>query len=77
LCRRCHGVFEGRPVSSLADPTVPVAGGESFAEVCVRTESLLTWCRDARLRDVVLVTHGETIRAALTVLSGRTPDAIG
>lgn len=76
LREQCHGVFEGRPVSSLADPTVAVAGGESFAEVCVRTESLLRWCRDTRLRDVVLVTHGETIRAALTVLSGRTPDAI-
>jgi broad specificity phosphatase PhoE len=76
LREQCHGVFEGRPLSSLADPTVRVAGGESFADVCARTESLLRSCVDARPRDVVLVTHGETIRAALTVLSGRTPGTI-
>jgi probable phosphoglycerate mutase len=76
LREQCHGVFEGRPVSALADPSAPVAGGESFADVCDRTESLLRWCLDGRPRDVVLVTHGETIRAALTVLCGRKPDAI-
>lgn len=76
LREQCHGVFEGRPVAALADPTAPVAGGESLADVCDRTESLLRSCLRGQPRDVVLVTHGETIRAALTVLCGRTPETI-
>lgn len=76
LREQCHGVFEGGPVSALPDPAAPVPGGESLADVCDRMASLLRCCLDGRARDVVLVTHGETIRAALTVLCGRAPETI-
>jgi probable phosphoglycerate mutase len=54
-----------------SDPTLPVAGGESVAELHGRIGSLL----DEVTLDgpTVLVSHGDAIRAALTHVSGVRP----
>lgn len=74
------GDLEGRPYEETwaaaeahdwSDPTLPVAGGESPAQVHARmAEVLADAVRAAGTAPVVLVTHGDAIRAALAHLSG-------
>ncbi|WP_214370141.1 histidine phosphatase family protein [Pseudonocardia sp. H11422] len=77
-----HGTWEGRPVAGYAarlaaapDPDWAPPGGESARELHARVAAFLATVLDARPPgDVVLVTHGETIRAALAVLNGHPAD---
>lgn len=75
-----YGRFEGRLSSDLAsldmdwtDPSVRIGGGESTDDVRARIGSLLSdliAAHPANPRPIVLVTHGDTIRAALAWLRG-------
>jgi broad specificity phosphatase PhoE len=76
LREQSYGRFEGQLRVDVAvgeadwrDRTLRIGGGESFQDVYVRVGSLLqTWIETAPLRgqsEIVLVTHGDTIRAAL------------
>ncbi len=78
LREQCHGVLEGRSLSEAehariraAGPSERIGGGESLDDVRRRVIPLLRVYVDAACdgRGIVLVTHGETIRAALAWLT--------
>jgi broad specificity phosphatase PhoE len=75
LREQAHGEFEGQPTSGLApllaaaDPEWAPPGGESARQLHARVATLLD--RLPAAGELVLVTHGETIRAFLAVLAGR------
>ena len=54
-----------------SDPTLPVAGGESVAELHARIGSMLDEVTPDR--STVLVSHGDAIRAALMYVAGVQP----
>lgn len=79
-----HGCWEGLPAApygaalAAAGPDWAPPGGETARSLHARVAALVD-----RLRgegpppgDVVLVSHGETIRALLAVLAGRGPEAM-
>lgn len=81
LRERCYGVLDGRWASDPAfaavdsgDTTSRVGGGESFEDVYQRVGELLSMriaiAHSSQHRGIVLVTHGEAIRAAIAWLSG-------
>ena len=75
LREQAHGAFEGQPaarvapVLAAADPDWAPPGGESARRLHARVAALLD--RLPAAGELVLVTHGETVRAALAVLAGR------
>jgi probable phosphoglycerate mutase len=75
LREQAHGAFEGQPTSRVvavlaaADPDWAPPGGESARTLHARVAALLD--RLPAAGELVLVTHGETIRAAVAVLAGR------
>jgi hypothetical protein len=75
--------LEGRPSRELwdvvdwTDPLWAAEGGESLAELHGRVAAYLKELAAEPPADVVaLVTHGDTIRAALAVIAGLGPDAL-
>ncbi|MBM6404186.1 histidine phosphatase family protein [Phycicoccus sp. CSK15P-2] len=80
LREQALGTLEGRLTSELREEPVRDGvdvteirwgGGESIADVHVRTTALLAEVAGWDAPDVVLVTHGDTLRVALAVLDGR------
>jgi broad specificity phosphatase PhoE len=76
-----YGVLEGRPSRELwdlvdwTDPHWSAEGGESLAQLHGRVADLFDRLRaDPPAEVVALVTHGDTIRAALAVSAGLGPD---
>ncbi|NMI01793.1 histidine phosphatase family protein [Pseudonocardia acidicola] len=72
-----HGTWEGRPVAGYAPRLAAAAadwappGGESARALHARVAAFLAAVLSTRpAGELVLVTHGETIRAALAVLHG-------
>ncbi len=77
LRERSYGHDEGRPVDQVpaaGRPDVTAEGGETFDDVVTRVGSLLEELT-AATGPVVVVTHGDTLRAALACL-GLTPDRV-
>jgi probable phosphoglycerate mutase len=85
LRERCFGRQEGRPLGELVasasgisgervvDASARPEGGESLDQVFERVGSFLEWLRgQPDAGDVVLVTHGGTIRALRAYASGVT-----
>jgi probable phosphoglycerate mutase len=83
LRERCFGVFEGRPLTSLdsadsgirddrvVDASVRPEGGESLDEMYGRVGSFVEWLEEqGHGGDVVVVTHGGTIRALRAYCAG-------
>ena len=83
LRERCFGVLEGRPLSDLdpahsgiryervIDATARPEGGESLDDLYGRVGTFLEWLGDQpHAGDVVLVTHGGTIRALRAYCAG-------
>jgi probable phosphoglycerate mutase len=79
LREQSYGRFEGRVVAAT-ERLALAGGGESLADVHRRVGSVLAECLGAigfgaterpGPRRIALVTHGETIRAAIAWLSGR------
>jgi broad specificity phosphatase PhoE len=83
LRERCFGVLEGRPLSDLdpahsgirdervIDAAARPEGGESLDDLYGRVGSFLEWLGDQpHAGDVVLVTHGGTIRALRAYCAG-------
>jgi probable phosphoglycerate mutase len=83
LRERCFGVFEGRPLNSLdsadsgirddrvVDASVRPEGGESLDEMYARAGAFVEWLGDqGHGGDVVVVTHGGTIRALRAYCAG-------
>jgi probable phosphoglycerate mutase len=75
-----YGLLEGRPSRELwdvvdwTDPHWAAEGGESLAQLHARVADYLETLRRRPPAEVVaLVTHGDTIRAALAVAAGRGP----
>ena len=75
-----YGVLEGRPSRELwdvvdwTDPNWSAEGGESLAQLHGRVAGLFAGLRaDPPAPVVVLVTHGDTIRAAQAVAADRGP----
>jgi broad specificity phosphatase PhoE len=74
LRERSYGRDEGRPVGQVAAhgrPEVTPDGGESWGELLARVGSFLEeleQLEEAGTSTVVAVTHGDTLRAALTWL---------
>lgn len=68
LREQTYGTLEGGPVVD----DLPDHDGESFDDVRDRISSFLTDVCASGPRQVIVVSHGDTIRAALTVL-GTTP----
>lgn len=56
-----------------ADPTLPLAGGESMMQVHDRLGALLTEVAELDAGVTVLVSHGDAIRAAVAHLTGVAP----
>ncbi|MDI5966612.1 histidine phosphatase family protein [Streptomyces sp. SL13] len=80
-----HGQLEGFPTRQLleaapydfADPDAHAPGGESTRDVHRRMAAVLTDCLERhRGRHVVLVGHGDAIRAGLAWLNGHPADRI-
>jgi broad specificity phosphatase PhoE len=78
-----YGELEGRPSRELwdvvdwTDAHWSAPGGESLAELHGRVEAFLEHLSAEPPADViVLVTHGDTIRAAQAVVAGLGPDAM-
>lgn len=85
LRERGRGILEGRPSWEVlsqtigvdwTDPNVRVGGGESIADVHARVTDLCRSILATADRDVALVSHGDTIRIAVSVLAGRGPDDV-
>ena len=85
-----RGRLEGLPTDAVlamtaevdwADPSVRVGGGESVLDVCRRLSELFDSLRaqvgPAGRKDVILVSHGDTIRIACGLLEGLAPVEIG
>jgi broad specificity phosphatase PhoE len=83
LRERCFGVLEGRPLSDLdpahsgirdervIDASARPEGGESLDDLYGRVGTFLEWLGDQTpAGDVVLVTHGGTIRALRAYCAG-------
>lgn len=74
----CSPSEAGRAAIDGAHPSARIGGGESLEDVFRRVGSLLRCCiaaaRDQRMRGIVLVTHGETIRVALAWLASGSID---
>ena len=83
LRERCFGAHEGLPLNSLdsvdsgicgdqvIDASARPEGGESLNEVYQRVGGFLEWLQGQRhTGDVVVVTHGGTIRAMRAYCSG-------
>ena len=63
---------------SFTCPETTPPNGDSFLEQCKRVSSWLEELEFSKARSIVVITHGGTIRAALTHLLDLTPDkAIG
>ncbi len=85
LREQALGRLEGRPYEETwaaaeahdwSDPSLPVAGGESPADVYDRMAGAMDDARVmARERPVILVSHGDAIRAALAYARGVGPHA--
>jgi broad specificity phosphatase PhoE len=86
LRERSYGVLEGRPNHEVPmlgrrEGEVP-PGGESFGDVVRRVGGLLGECVDHAVRhgptEIAMITHGDTIRAALCWLGedGHDPDGV-
>jgi probable phosphoglycerate mutase len=84
LRERCFGRHEGLPLGALSselsgisedrvvDASARPEGGESLDELYDRVGVFVEWLRDqSHAGDVVLVTHGGTIRALRAYYSGR------
>jgi 2,3-bisphosphoglycerate-dependent phosphoglycerate mutase len=84
LRERCFGEFEGRPLQALdpgrsgiedervVDATVRPEGGESLDELYTRAGMFLEGLADRpHAGDVVIVTHGGTIRALRAYCAGQ------
>lgn len=71
LREQSYGAFDGC-VAIGSDDIARAGGGESIHDVYQRVGALLTECAGHERRRVALVTHGETIRAAIAWLHGRT-----
>jgi broad specificity phosphatase PhoE len=78
-----YGVLEGRPSRELwdlvdwTDPHWSAEGGESLAQLHGRVAELFAQLRaDPPAEVIVLVTHGDTIRAAQAVAAGSGPDQL-
>lgn len=56
-----------------ADPTLPVAGGESMMDVHDRLAAVLSEVAEDRGSVTVLVSHGDAIRSAVSHLMGVAP----
>jgi broad specificity phosphatase PhoE len=83
LREQAYGVLEGRPSRDLwdvvdwTDPHWSAEEGESLAQLHARVAAYLAELRADPPADVVaLVTHGDTIRAALAVAAGDGPEAM-
>ncbi|MHA6795411.1 histidine phosphatase family protein [Pseudonocardia bannensis] len=84
LREQSHGIWEGRPVAGYAarlaaapDPDWAPPGGESARALHTRVAAVLAAVlAGGSPGDIVLVTHGETIRAALAVLHGHPADRL-
>jgi 2,3-bisphosphoglycerate-dependent phosphoglycerate mutase len=80
LREQAHGAFEGQPIARVApvlaaaDPDWAPPGGESARRLHARVAALLD--RLPAAGELVLVTHGETLRAAVAVLAGRPAEAM-
>lgn len=81
LREQALGSLEGRLVDELSAEPVPEGlhisevawgGGESIQQVHARCTRLLSWLRDEypAAPELVLVSHGDTIRVLLSVLDG-------
>jgi broad specificity phosphatase PhoE len=84
LRERCFGVLEGRPFAELdslhsgirdervIDASARPVGGESLDDLHARVGTFMTWLEDEPLGggDVVVVTHGGTIRALRAYCAG-------
>ncbi|MFC5951181.1 histidine phosphatase family protein [Pseudonocardia lutea] len=74
LCEQSHGEWEGRPAADCAaalagaDPDWAPPGGETGRELHARAQRVLRALPPAR--SVVLVTHGETLRALVVAACG-------
>jgi broad specificity phosphatase PhoE len=75
-----YGVLEGRPSRELwdvvdwTDPHWAAEGGESLAQLYARVEAYLREvAADPPAEVLALVTHGDTIRAAQSVVAGAGP----
>ncbi|GEL17136.1 histidine phosphatase family protein [Pseudonocardia asaccharolytica] len=78
-----HGVWEGRPAAGRAErlaaagPDWAPPGGESARALHTRVRMFLTRAlREPPTGELVLVTHGETMRAALAALLGAPAEAM-
>jgi len=83
LREQAYGVLEGRPSRELwdvvdwTDPHWSAEGGESLAQLHARVADFLDQLRaDPPAAVVVLVTHGDTIRAAQAVVAGLGADQL-
>jgi len=79
LREQCHGAWEGRPAADRAalladaDPDWAPPGGESARALATRVAAVL----DSHGTDgTVLVSHGETLRTALALLTGTDDRAV-
>ncbi|MGD9988413.1 histidine phosphatase family protein [Pseudonocardia sp.] len=73
LREQCHGAWEGGPAAGRAavladaDPDWAPPGGESARALAARVATFLAGCGPD---GTVLVSHGETLRTALALLTG-------
>jgi 2,3-bisphosphoglycerate-dependent phosphoglycerate mutase len=84
LRERCFGVLEGRPFAALdalhsgirdeqvVDASARPVGGESLDDLHARVGTFMSWLEEEPLGggDVVVVTHGGTIRALRAYCAG-------
>jgi broad specificity phosphatase PhoE len=59
----------------MTDPTARPHGGETIAELVVRVRALLDDLHAGPSEEVVAVTHGSVIRAAVAVVLDASPSA--
>jgi broad specificity phosphatase PhoE len=82
------GLLEGRPFEEAltmaegfdwTDPDSHVPGGESLREVYLRLSTLFAALSriGTRTRTIAIVSHGDTIRVARTLLAGRPVEQVG
>jgi probable phosphoglycerate mutase len=78
-----HGSWEGRPAAgrngrlAAAGPDWAPVGGETARALHARVATFVaTLLGGPAVGEIVLVTHGETVRALLAVLAGLPPDAL-
>ncbi|MGE3253826.1 histidine phosphatase family protein [Pseudonocardia sp.] len=84
LREQAHGCWEGRPSAvygpllAAAGPDWAPPGGETARSLHARVAALVGRLHREPLPDgdLVVVTHGETVRALLAVLAGHPPEAM-